>query len=90
MNNELSAERLKESFIKSALIFKNETKKEFEHKLQLAEKISLEVNPYEPLPLNVKEVLFFLGIVDFSNPFNITNELLILMEELKEKINECN
>ncbi len=39
------------------------------------------LNPYEELTLEEKLTLQEFGIADFSNPFTITNKLLLILEE---------
>lgn len=59
---------------------------ELENKAKNLSDLCKLINPYEKLSKDTRDELFNLGIVNFEDPFSITNELLILMEELEEKI----
>jgi hypothetical protein len=49
-----------------------------------------EINPYSELSKDARDLLFFLGIVDYYDPFAITKELLLLLEETNEKLYKKN
>lgn len=55
-------------------------------KAELISSLCEEINPYSELPKETKDLLFFLGIVDFYDPFAITKELLLLLEETNQKL----
>jgi len=51
--------------------------------------ICAELDPYSPIDLKMKERLKKFHIVDFSDPFHLTNTLILLLEdalELKESL----
>lgn len=53
---------------------------------ELISSLCEEINPYSELSKDTKDLLFFLGIVDFYDPFAITKELLLLLEETNQKL----
>ncbi|MFZ8933427.1 MAG: hypothetical protein ACO20H_04575 [Bacteriovoracaceae bacterium] len=59
---------------------------DLENEAQKLSKLCQMINPYEKLGKETKDELFRLGIVNFEDPFAITNELLILLEEVDEKL----
>jgi len=46
------------------------------------EELCKEINPYGEISAQLKTELFYLGIVDFGDPFHVTSELLLLLDEL--------
>lgn len=58
---------------------------ELELKILELKVIADEMNPYEPLPLSMKEKLDELGIPISLDPFRLTNTLLLMMEDSIEK-----
>lgn len=59
---------------------------DLEQKAKKLSELCQMINPYEKLSRKTRDELFSLGIVNFEDPFAITNELLILLEEVDEKI----
>lgn len=52
-----------------------------ETRIKKLEKICLELNPYETITDELKMQLLDFNIVDLSDPFKITNTLLMLLED---------
>ncbi len=59
---------------------------DLESKAKKLSKLCQMINPYEKLAKETRDELFRLGIVNFEDPFAITNELLILLEEVDEEL----
>jgi hypothetical protein len=49
-----------------------------------------EINPFNELNDEQKDLLQSVGILDFSNPFHITNTLVVLLEDSIEKLHLLN
>ena len=54
---------------------------ENEEKKAMLRKICKDLDPFSPIPEESKKVLEFFGIKDFSNPFSLTKDLLLLLEK---------
>lgn len=61
--------------------------KMLEDKIAALRKICDEINPYEPLNINMQERLMEIEIHDFSDPFKITNALIKNLEDAMEELN---
>ena len=56
-------------------------KKALEEKIESLKELCDTLDPYLPICLETKEELLALGVKDLDNPFSITNQLLLLMED---------
>lgn len=65
-----------------------ENRENLETRAKLISNLCEEINPYSELSKDAKDLLFFLGIVDYYDPFAITKELLLLLEETNEKLDQ--
>lgn len=63
-----------------------ETIAELEARIKKLSDICTELNPYEPIPDELKMRLMDLNILDFSDPFKITNTLLMLLEDTIDEL----
>jgi hypothetical protein len=63
-----------------------ETIVELEAKIKKLSDICTELNPYEPISDDLKMRLMDLNILDFSDPFKITNTLLMLLEDTIDEL----
>lgn len=52
-----------------------------ENRIQVLSDICSELNPYEEISAEQKMKLMNFNILDFSDPFKITNQLLVLLED---------
>jgi hypothetical protein len=59
-----------------------------EKKIALLNKICNEINPYQNLSDQMKTDLQSFGILDFSNPFKLTNTLVLLLEDAIEELHQ--
>ena len=63
-----------------------------ERKTQIKTKISRlnnlchHINPYEELPVKIKNELSYFKIHDIKDPFSITNKLILLLEDSIEEL----
>lgn len=48
--------------------------------------ICTEINPYAPIPDELKMKLLDFNIVDLNDPFNVTNTLLMLLEDTIDEL----
>jgi hypothetical protein len=53
---------------------------EFEKKRDILQKLCKELDPFSPIPEESRKILENFGIKNFSNPFLLTKELLLLLE----------
>jgi hypothetical protein len=58
-----------------------------EEKIEELKKICQEIDPYQSLTLDMKNRLIDAGVEDLSNPFYITNKLILLLEDAMEELN---
>lgn len=56
-------------------------KGEIEEKRQILRKICKDLDPFLPIPEESKKILEYFGIKDFTNPFVLTKDLLLLLEK---------
>lgn len=68
--------------------FKNEKIEILEAKIAKLNKICDEVNPYQELSEEMKNQLRELGILEFSNPFHITNTLVMILEDTIDELHQ--
>jgi hypothetical protein len=54
---------------------------EIEEKRATLRKICKDLDPFLPIPEESKKVLEYFGIKDFTNPFVLTKDLLLLLEK---------
>lgn len=59
---------------------------ELEARIKKLSDICTELNPYEPISESMKMRLLDLNILDFSDPFKITNTLLMLLEDTIDEL----
>lgn len=52
--------------------------------------LCLNLDPYAPLDKKQKETLLNLGVKDIDDPFRVTNELIMQMENTLEEIQKRN
>lgn len=65
----------------------NEEKIEYlEARIKKLESICLDLNPYSPVPDDFKIRLREFNIMEFDDPFKITNALLILLEDTIDEL----
>jgi len=57
-----------------------------EEEISSLQKICQDLDPYAPLSNEVKCELQRFGIYEFTDPFTITNQLLVTMEDAIEKL----
>jgi hypothetical protein len=54
---------------------------EYQEKREILKKICKDLDPFVPIPEESKKILEYFGIREFSNPFLLTKELLLLLEK---------
>lgn len=59
---------------------------ELTNKADFLKQICLNLDPYSPMDEEQKETLTKLGLKDISDPFRVTNELIMQMENVLEEI----
>ena len=59
-----------------------------EIKVAMLKELAHELNPYEEMDEQMKDRLSFFGITEFYDPFYITNQLLLLLENNLEKLEQ--
>ena len=59
---------------------------ELEARIKMLSDICNEINPYEQIPDELKMKMMDFNIVDFSDPFKITNTLLMLLEDTIDEL----
>lgn len=55
-------------------------------KADFLRQICLNLDPYSPMDKDQKETLLNLGLKDINDPFRVTNELIMQMENVLEEI----
>lgn len=63
-----------------------ETVTHLEARIKKLSDICTELNPYEPISDSMKMRLMDFNILDFSDPFKITNTLLMLLEDTIDEL----
>ncbi len=53
---------------------------------QTLRRLCEDLDPYSPLTHKEKELLESLGVFDYNDPFQLTNELIMRMEDTLEEI----
>lgn len=59
-------------------------------KIHLVSKICDEINPYAEMSEEMKDKLRSFGIYNFDNPFQITNTLVVILEDSIERLQHLN
>lgn len=67
---------------------KNLSLKELNNRASLLKEMCLKIDPYSPLQPREKEELQELGIKNIDDPFRLTNELILRMEDTLEEIDQ--
>lgn len=67
---------------------KNLSLKELNGRASALREMCLKIDPYQPLTNGEKLELEELGIKNIDDPFRLTNELILKMEDTLEEINE--
>lgn len=57
-----------------------------ESRIKMLGEICSDLNPYQPIPLDFQQRLREFNILEFSDPFKITNALLILLEDTIDEL----
>lgn len=57
-----------------------------EASIKLLGDICTEINPYESIPDELKMKLLDFNILDLNDPFNVTNKLLMLLEDTIDEL----
>lgn len=60
--------------------YMEKTNTEIDQKKAILRKICKDLDPFSPIPEESKKILEYFGIKDFSNPFLLTKDLLLLLE----------
>lgn len=63
---------------------------ELTHRADLLKKVCLNLDPYSPLNESQVKTLLSLGVKDLDDPFRVTNELILKMENILEEIQKRN
>lgn len=71
----------------SSANLKNLSLKELNQRASLLKEMCLKIDPYSPLEKEEMEELLDLGIKNIDDPFRLTNELILRMEDTLEEIN---
>ena len=58
---------------------------ETQEKFKLLQYVCQNLDPYQEISSQMKEILHTLGIVNFDDPFQITNQLIMMMEDMIEE-----
>lgn len=61
--------------------------KELEFMIGKLHELCINLDPYGDIGDDMKNKLEQFNIYDFSDPFALTNKMLVLLEELKERLN---
>lgn len=67
---------------------KNLSLKELNGRASALKDLCLKIDPYSPLSEGEKSELNELGIKNIDDPFRLTNELILRMEDTLEEINQ--
>jgi hypothetical protein len=67
---------------------KNLSLKELNQRASILKEMCLKIDPYSPLKDEEKQELLGLGIKHIDDPFRLTNELILKMEDTIEEINQ--
>ena len=62
--------------------------RKLENEINVLNKICLELNPYQKIPQKVQDQLQTFNILNFNDPFKITNTLLVLLDDAHEKLDK--
>ncbi len=54
---------------------------EYQEKRKILKKICKDLDPFVPIPDESRKILEYFGIKEFTNPFLLTKELLLLLEK---------
>ena len=55
-------------------------------KAEILKELCLNIDPYKPFDEGTQEILTQLGIKDLDDPFRVTNQLILRMENVLEEI----
>ena len=78
-------EKLTTTIVPNPDVFNLSQKELLSQKIEMLKAICAELNPYETITEEMKERLNAVGIFELNNPFQLTNTLIVMLEDAIEK-----